>query len=440
MKLTSEADKKQAKKNYSSTVQSLLDIWRVLDQYASAEHPLSVAEIAEILKNGNEEAASPNTINRKLPAQVSSMEQLYPHQVLQQEDSPSVIQTYTSGSTLHVVVENRDGEVFREDDLTVIVEPKEIKVPSYSTIDKLLQHFPDTEDGAFPFKLKRVRAVSKNGRTRYVPYSDWEDTFNDQTQTKNNQPRRYYLESVLTPAEWRIFSDLVQVYPYISQNQTEKFLNVLKQISPGGYSRIGSRYAFKRGDNKQFKNIAILDKAIKNRKVVMVQYGKYVLKNVDGTWKPVLTAREKGAMKVEPYALIWSNGYYYLVGKRYNMLNLRVDRIISVAEIDESFERDGSFDPFVYRDRSPVMYSGRNQFVKMRCKLTLMNTLLDVFGSQTKFSTPIEDWTEVTLPSVAPEGVKLFAMEYADGVEVLEPYSLREDIRDSLEKALKQYK
>lgn len=437
MKNTHDSSEKQTKKHYSSTVQSLLDIWNVLDKHASAEHPLSVAEIAEILKSENEDAPSPNTINRMIPSQVSSADQLYPHLVLQQEDTPSVIQTYTAGNALHVVVENRDGEIFREDDLTVIVEPKEINAPSHSTIDKLLKSFPNKEGSIFPFKLKCVRAVSKMGRTRYVPYSDWEDTFTDQT--RNNQPRRYYLESVLTPAEWRIFSDLVQVYPYISQNQTEKFLNVLNKISPGGYSRIGSRYAFKRGDSKQFQNIAILDRAIKNRKTVMLQYGKYVLKHVDGVWKPVLTAREKGPLKIDPYALIWSNGYYYLVGKRFNMMNLRVDRIISVAEIDESFERDSSFDPFVYRDRSPVMYSGRNQFVKMRCKLALMNTILDVFGAQAQFSTPTEDWTEVTLSSVAPEGVMLFAMEYADSVEVLEPVSLRENIRDSLEKALKQY-
>lgn len=437
MKLSTETDKKKPKKDYTSTVQSLLDIWKVLDLYSSVEHPLSVADIAEILKNKSKDAPSPNTISRMLPSQVSAVEQLHPHKALQKENSPSVIQTYTSENTLHIVVESRDGEIFREDDLTVIVEQKNNAPPSYSTIDKLLKQFLDSGYDDFPFKLKCVRAVSKNGRTRYIPYSDWEDTFTDQT--RNNQPRRYYLESVLTPAEWRIFSDLVQVYPYISQNQTEKFLNVLKRISPGGISRINSRYAFKRGDSKQFQNIAILDKAIKNRKAVMVQYGKYILKHVDGIWKPVLTPREKGAMKIKPYALIWSNGYYYLVGKHYHMMNLRVDRIISVAEIDESFERDSSFDPFVYRDRSPVMYSGRNQYVKMRCKLTLMNTLLDVFGSQTMFSAPIEDWTEVTLPSVAPEGVKLFAMEYADSVEVLEPATLREDIRDSLDKALKQY-
>lgn len=42
----------------------------------------------------------------------------------------------------------------------------------------------------------------------------------------NNIPRRYYLEDVLSDAEWRLFSDLILVYPFLSENQTRRFLAV----------------------------------------------------------------------------------------------------------------------------------------------------------------------------------------------------------------------
>lgn len=41
--------------------------------------------------------------------------------------------------------------------------------------------------------------------------------------------------------------------------------------------------------------------------------------------------------------------------------------------------------------------------------------------------------------SIAPGGVKLFAMQYADRVEVLEPRPLREELRASLRAAFAVY-
>lgn len=444
MKNTDENSKKSGKKNYSSTVQSMMDIWRVLGKYSSAENPMTIGEIAEKLKEENEKDPAPHTIpsvttvKRSTPNQVAALNALCPHKILREEGSPSILQTYISENTLHVVIENGDGEIFREDDLTLVVEPRNANPPSYSTIDKLLQQFPETTDDSFPFALKCVKSVTQKGRTKYIPYSDWEDSHNND-HSKNNQPRRYYLESVLSLAEWRILSDLIQVYPYISQNQTKKFLDVLEKLSPQISNRFGTRYAFKRGTPEQFHHITIIDKAIKDKKAVCLRYGKYVLEHKGDTWQPVLKMRKKGPMEVEPYALIWSNGYYYLVGKRKeSMINLRVDRIISVAEIDRSFVRALDFDPYIYRDKSPVMYSGIPQRIVMRCDISILNTLLDVFGSQPQFSAPADGWVTVTL-SVVPAGVKLFALEYADFVEILEPSSLREEIRNTLQRAYKRY-
>lgn len=429
---------KKPVKSYAPALQSLMDIWRVLAQYASPDHPMTVKEIWEKLAQESEEAPSRSTVSRKLAQQIPAMNLLCPHQVVEQSGHSAVVQTYTVGDTLHVVVENRDGEAFREDSVTVVLQPRSCHAPSYAAIDKLLQRFPACEDGWFPFTLQCVKLVNQKGRTRYIPYSDWEEQY-DEDRSANNQPRRYYLSSVLTPAEWRIFSDLVTVYPYISETQTEKFLQILRQLSPGSGSRIGSRYAFKRGSPQQFQHIAVLDRAIRNGKAVGIQYGEYTLVHEDGAWKPVLKRRKKnGLLEIEPYALMWSNGYYYLVGKNRGMMNLRIDRILSVAELERTFRQDPGFDPYVYRDRSPVMYPGTPQLVRLRCKLTLLNTLLDFFGPQPTFSQPEDGWTTLSM-TIAPGGVKLFALQYVDSVEVLEPATLREQVLASLRSALERY-
>ena len=178
---------------------------------------------------------------------------LHPNKVLCQEDLPNILLSYFSDHTLHVVLEDRLGEVIKEADCTVIVEPKaEILPPSYSTVEKLLQKLMAANaDALFPLRLKCVRLENAPSGKRYIPYVEWEERY-EKEGLKNNQARRYYLESILTPAEWRIFSDLVQVYPHISKAQTDKFLGVLKKFSPELESRINRRYAFKRGSGMQF--------------------------------------------------------------------------------------------------------------------------------------------------------------------------------------------
>lgn len=433
------------RKGYASATQSIIEVWQTLAAHSSPEKPLTVSEICALMrKNTPESAPSTATLNRKLPAQVEVLNTLHPDSVLCQDGLPGILHSYFSDHALHIVLENRLGEVLKEADCTVIVEPKETALPpSYSTVEKLLQRLMEDGGTFFPFRLKCVRLENTMLGPRYLPYTEWEDRYEDGELTKNNQARRYYLESVLSPAEWRIFSDLVQVYPYISERQTRKFLSVLKKFSPTLKNRVSTRYAFKRGSDEQFRHIAVLDAAIRDSHPVSLRYGEYRLEKENGAWLPKLVEREShGHLILEPYALMWSNGYYYLVGrerKQGGMMNLRVDRILHVAALNkEIFRREVGFDPYVYRDRSPVMYPGAPRFIRLRCRIELVNTILDFFGTQARFSAPVEGMTEVTL-NIAPSGVKLFALQYADSVEVLDPPSLREKVRQSLETALRRY-
>ena len=49
-----------------------------------------------------------------------------------------------------------------------------------------------------------------------------------------------------------------------------------------------------------------------------------------------------------------------------------------------------------------------------------------------------EGWLQVTL-NLAPSGVRRFALQYADSVEVLEPEELRRSVRETMEAALARY-
>ena len=435
-----------AKKDYNNSQQTLLSILGVLMEHASKDHPMSVREIHNKLK---ENGPSLNTLNRNLPASTELLDALNPTQTLHQVGQPGARHVYIHDGEVHVVLENPEGFTYWGGDMAAVFEVSPPISPRYSTISNLLKKHTQLP-GSFaslPIQLKCVMA-SKNsrGKVTYIPYQDWEHNYEaNNVEPPPNQPRYYYLESPLSRGEWRILSDMVKVYPYISSKQTNKFLSAIRRMAPGiRTDRADNRYAFKHEENKKFfSNIELLDSAISARRSVTIRYGNYVLEEKDGEWLPALRQRENKkddykVWRIDPYALMWSNGYYYLVGKNIGMMNLRVDRIIDVAVLQDTFELPADFDPCAYRDRSPVMYPGDPTHIKLRCKTDMVNVLLDFFGPQARFDKPQGDYTCVRL-NVAKSGVKLFAMQYAGRVEVLEPPELRNEIKNDLRAALDQY-
>ncbi len=76
----------------------------------------------------------------------------------------------------------------------------------------------------------------------------------------------------------------------------------------------------------------------------------------------------------------------------------------------------------------------------MRCDASIISVLMDFFGNLPQYSAydEKENTVEVTM-SIATDGIKLFAMQYASAVEVLEPAALRQEIKETLQKAAKKY-
>ena len=492
-KANREPSAEKSKKTSSSTkkspaLQSLLEIWDVLAENASPDNPLTISEIADHLETkrndqfvrsggvlnpgrynysadeakdisadnstaNNSLPPSGKTVRRHMPQDIDAINTLAPHTVVCEEGKPTVILAYPTQDTLHLVVEDPHGEAKYEGDVSVIFNSPPITSISQASLNRkmptLIEQFREVSNQLIkrPPILSLSGVVKENGK--YVPALEYG------SDEGRSSTRRYYLKSLLTSAEWKIFYDLICVYPYISERQTEKFLSVLRRIAPGNQDWPTMRYAPKADASLQFPHIEILDQAIKERKKVSLTYGLYLLEQdkhnkLRPVLRPQLDFRKKLPFVhiVEPYAMMWSNGYYYLVGKtEKGMRNFRMDRVVKVLTLSETFEYDKNFDPYKYRDSSPVMHSGTPVYIRMRCPISLLGAVQDTFGStvldySSRYAPPGSDekarYTDVSLLA-SEEGARLFAMEYADQVEVLEPESLRDAIANSLRTALKKY-
>ena len=266
---------------------------------------------------------------------------------------------------------------------------------------------------------------------------------------KSQSPRGYFMTPYyFEPAELRLLIDAVQSADFISAKKTK--LLVKK------FSSFASEYQYKRIekqvyiDNRNkcanenlFILIDIISSAILARKQIEVIYRRR--KIVDGK-----TARyEEKTMIINPYALIWADDHYYLVGnysKYDNLIHLRIDRLKSVMVL-ETYSRhfsevspyQTSFDIADYSNKHLSMFSGDIKPVEMICNNMMIEDFVDQFGEKVSMK-PYDNENFIAKVDVAvTDGLVAWIMQYGNKIKVKSPKELKNMIIDKTNSILALY-
>lgn len=178
---------------------------------------------------------------------------------------------------------------------------------------------------------------------------------------------------------------------------------------------------------------------ISNRKVQF----KYRRRSVDIENKKKYTVK---TFVVSPYALIWKDDHYYLVcnNEKYdNLMNLRIDRIRKLNVLDlpsrpvrEVSDYSKKFDARDYSSRMFNMFSGEACEVTLKCDLSIQEEIIDRFGASIPLRASDSAHFETTVNATLSDGFISWIMQYGDKMEVIEPESLANSVK---EKALQIY-
>src|SRR5699024_5041868 len=111
----------------------------------------------------------------------------------------------------------------------------------------------------------------------------------------------------------RFMVDAVLSARFITPNEKKQLIHKMKQLTSKRIAKtLPEPFLFSPSANMDYEkvkfNIDHIHQAISERKVITYQYGKF---NVDKTF---IYHRNGDTYHVEPYALIWQNDYYYLIG------------------------------------------------------------------------------------------------------------------------------
>lgn len=188
-------------------------------------------------------------------------------------------------------------------------------------------------------------------------------------------------------AELKLLVDAVQSSRFISEKRSQDIIAKLKKLTSEGTAKqldrsVITSNAFKRDNNYVLYSIDAINEAIRDQVKITFQMVDY-----DADKKEVL--RHDGAVhEVSPYALLWNNDYYYMLGVASGedkVKPFRVDRMKATTVTDIPADKapvDFKLDK--YSSRVFDMFAGEPAEIRLECKGYIMNYLMDRFGREFK--------------------------------------------------------
>lgn len=247
----------------------------------------------------------------------------------------------------------------------------------------------------------------------------------------------------------RLLIDAVSSAGFITPNKTADLIKKLESLVSSNQAKdlISQVYidSNTKCDNEEiYYVIDALNEAINNKNKVKFTYKR---RNIDKENRKTYTEK---SFKVSPYALIWKDDHYYLVcnNEKYdNLMNLRLDRIRKITQLEESVrpinevsEYQDRFDAADYTSKMFNMFSGVNDNVTLLCSLDLREEIMDRFGATIPLKAVDVNHFETTVNVAVSDGLVSWIMSFGEGIKVLSPNYLIENVKDKAEKIYNIYK
>ena len=194
-------------------------------------------------------------------------------------------------------------------------------------------------------------------------------------------------------------------------------------------------------------NMTTIIKAINEKKNIYFKYVNYEIKrnrlveisNIHGNHQD-----NKEFYIISPYKLIQNNSKYYVIGyfdKRPDSLSLyRLDRMRLVRNHKSKYFEGEQFD--VEQIDNPInMYiSGEKEDLEISFDQSIIKEVVDKFGQDNRVTKDYENRYHLIVKDVLiNEGLIGWLMMLQDKITVINPYSLKENMKERIEKTLKQY-
>lgn len=256
------------------------------------------------------------------------------------------------------------------------------------------------------------------------------------------------IEDRFDSPEVHILLDAVQSATFISKKKTKELVNKIAALAGNKQGDVLKNNIVefttpKSSNDKILYAVSEIAHAIANRKKIKFNYFDY-----DENYKKVFRKNSKGekrGYKVNPLGTVFDNGYYYLFcyddffGK---VSHYRVDRMdkVEITELDMT--------PGVEKERANLptrkrqlfaMYGGENATIDVQADKALIDVIYDKFGDRVKLYTIDEQTIGFSIDVQVSPTFLAWCCSFGDQLKVTAPKEVVEEIKEYLEKMIKNY-
>ncbi|WP_164667503.1 helix-turn-helix transcriptional regulator [Virgibacillus doumboii] len=238
----------------------------------------------------------------------------------------------------------------------------------------------------------------------------------------------------------RLIIDAILSARFITTNEKEKLIKKVKELTSKHIGKtLPEPILFSQSANMDYElvklNIDCVHRAISEGKVLTYQYGKFNVK------KEFEYHRNGDHYYVEPYALIWQNDYYYLIGRYQEngeLRHYRLDRIRNI-EVSELFFTKEDFNLQEYVNQSFHMFAGEEMWMKIRFQNSMVNVVLDRFGQEADIREMDDDHFVLTTKAKLSDGLINWILTWGNKAKVLSPDHLVDQIKEKIRQMSEVY-
>ena len=258
----------------------------------------------------------------------------------------------------------------------------------------------------------------------------------------NGMPTEYaYLGRKWDMPALQILVDAVSAAQFIPQKKSEELIAELSAMA--GPSHVNelqpqilvSEHVKAKNTNMIF-TVQEIRRAIDRNRKIRFRYLEY---NLEGKQVRKHEGTNEEWYVVSPYATVWNDDRYYLVGwsdKRNRVTVFRIDRMeVPKMLPSRRVTEPEDFDVRDYTDKVFRMYGGPEENVTLRCRREILDQVIDRFGDRIVIK-PVKNGFRVTVPVSLSTTFYAWVFQFVGQMSIVGPEHVREAYAGYLEEAL----
>lgn len=259
---------------------------------------------------------------------------------------------------------------------------------------------------------------------------------------RNGMPTEYaYLGRKLSMPDLQILVDAVSAAQFIPQKRSEELIAELSVMAgPSHVQELRPQILVSEHVKAKNKNMIYtvqeIRRAIDRNKKIRFRYLEY---NTDKKQVRKHEGTDEEWYTVSPYATVWNDDRYYLVGwsdKREKVVVFRIDRMEVPKQLpNKRVPEPEGFDVRDYTDKVFRMYGGPEERVTLRCNMEILDQVIDRFGDGIDIKPGKKHFT-VTVPVSLSTTFYAWVFQFVGKMSIVSPEYVREAYAGYLEEAL----